>query len=362
MLDSIVISNYRLFEELKVERLARVNLITGKNGTGKSCLLEAIHVYAKNANPDMLLKLISSRDEMLDIRKSPDDMVEREPVDIPFRHLFRGHLLPDVGEEGIRIGTLDSPGNLKIHTQYQSIERTQPGLFDSEDADYERELVIAIEVDGSTISVSPTFYTRSPFGVTRFRNHPNRYLVHYVPAKGLEEPKTALLWDKINLTEQEGEVIRALHIIHSDITGVALVGDHDRSRWRFPIVRMEGMAQRVPLRNLGDGAQRLFHIILALVNAENGILLIDEAENGLHWSVHRQLWEIVFRLAARLNIQVFATTHSKDCIAGFHAAWQASEEIGAFFRLDADPEQGAVCTPYLCRTLGNALNSGVEMR
>ena len=68
---------------------------------------------------------------------------------------------------------------------------------------------------------------------------------------------------------------------------------------------------------MGDGINRILTIILALVNADNSFLLIDEFENGLHYTIQEQLWNIIFRLSKKLNVQVFATTHSEDCIEGF---------------------------------------------
>ena len=66
-----------------------------------------------------------------------------------------------------------------------------------------------------------------------------------------------------------------------------------------------------------DGINRILTIILSLVNSENGYFLIDEIENGLHHSVQEKLWEIIFNLSEKLNIQVFATTHSEDTIKSF---------------------------------------------
>ena len=51
--------------------------------------------------------------------------------------------------------------------------------------------------------------------------------------------------------------------------------------------------------------QRTFGIALALVNARNGLLLIDEFENGLHYLVQPDLWRLIFQVARRLNVQVF---------------------------------------------------------
>jgi AAA15 family ATPase/GTPase len=68
---------------------------------------------------------------------------------------------------------------------------------------------------------------------------------------------------------------------------------------------------------MGDGLTRLFHIGLAMANASGGILLIDEFENGLHWEVQAELWKALFEAANQFGVQVFATTHSNDCIQAF---------------------------------------------
>ena len=78
---------------------------------------------------------------------------------------------------------------------------------------------------------------------------------------------------------------------------------------------------------MGDGINRILTIILAMVNCENGYLLIDEFENGLHYSVQEKLWEIIFSLAEKLNIQVFATTHSSDTIRAFENIVNQNETV-----------------------------------
>jgi AAA15 family ATPase/GTPase len=105
------------------------------------------------------------------------------------------------------------------------------------------------------------------------------------------------------------------------------------------MVKMRDAPERIPLRSLGEGMTRLFGIVLALVNVQNGLLLIDEIDSGLHYTVFPDLWRLVFKLAARLNVQVFATTHSWDCIAGFQqAAQDAENEEGMLIRLERRQE------------------------
>jgi AAA15 family ATPase/GTPase len=113
---------------------------------------------------------------------------------------------------------------------------------------------------------------------------------------------------------------------------------------------------------MGDGLSRVLQVILALVNAKDGILLVDEFENGLHWTVQPKLWNLVFRLSKRLNVQVFATTHSQDCVRAFSSAWQNDEEAGTFHRLDRGSGNGVRVTAYDRTTLSDSVETEVEVR
>jgi AAA15 family ATPase/GTPase len=179
--------------------------------------------------------------------------------------------------------------------------------------------------------------------------------------------KLAALWDLTSLTDLESEVISALGLIDDRVTGVAFVensGSDLRTRekdQRVALVKIKGIDEPLPLKSMGDGMTRLFHIIVALVNARNGLLLIDEFENGLHWSVQPKVWDIVFQLSDRLNVQVFATTHSRDCIKGFDQAWNNYPTLGAFFRLDE--KNGLIkATEYTSETLTDSMDMDVEVR
>jgi AAA15 family ATPase/GTPase len=136
------------------------------------------------------------------------------------------------------------------------------------------------------------------------------------------------------LTHLEEDVSQALHIIAPDVQRLNLLGREQRGR-RIPMAKVDGWDDPVPLRSMGEGLTRLFSITLALVNAKDGLLLIDEVESGLHYSVHTDLWRLIFQLADRLNVQVFATTHSWDCIEGLQKSAQEEEHRdGMLIRLE----------------------------
>ena len=115
---------------------------------------------------------------------------------------------------------------------------------------------------------------------------------------------------------------------------------------------------------MGDGINRILAIVLAAVNSDNGYLLIDEFENGLHFSVQEQLWTILIRLSLSLNIQVFVTTHSNDCIAGFENAIEKSKESlnGRLFRLERGDNAAVSIVPFDLDEVKIATEENIEIR
>jgi AAA15 family ATPase/GTPase len=112
---------------------------------------------------------------------------------------------------------------------------------------------------------------------------------------------------------------------------------------------------------MGDGINRILYIVLSMVNAQNGYLLIDEFENGLHYSVQKKIWSIIFSLAERLNVQVFVTTHSSDCIKAFGSQWEGNKDKATMHRIDYKNKKHSVM-PYDLSDLDDALSTNTEVR
>ena len=101
MLESFYVSNFRLFQQLEVKKLNRVNLIVGQNNAGKSTFLEALELYVSNASATVLLDLVDYRQETWLSEAQPES---QNFLGNSVRHLFFGHKLPQIGEKGIVIG------------------------------------------------------------------------------------------------------------------------------------------------------------------------------------------------------------------------------------------------------------------
>ncbi len=121
------------------------------------------------------------------------------------------------------------------------------------------------------------------------------------------------------------------------------------------------MEEPLTLKSFGEGLNRLFGLALALVNCKDGVLLIDEVEGGFHYSVLPDVWKLIFKTAKDLNVQVFATTHSKDCIEAFARAAFDSPEEGMLIRLERRGEK-IVAKTIEEEMLVDAVNYEVEVR
>jgi hypothetical protein len=170
----------------------------------------------------------------------------------------------------------------------------------------------------------------------------------------------ATFWDAIALTKGESEVVRALQIISQDIQAVSMIGSGGQ-RPRTAIVKSSGCDHPIPLRSFGDGVNRLFGLILSLVCAKGGVLLVDEIENGLHHSVLVDVWRTLFRLARETGVQVFATSHSWDCIEAFQKAANEDAGTGVLVRL---ARKGVNVIPTVLRDqeLQIVARDGIEVR
>ncbi len=128
------------------------------------------------------------------------------------------------------------------------------------------------------------------------------------------------------------------------------------------MVKLENFAEAVPFKSLGDGVNRLLGILLALVKARGGVLLIDEIENGLHYSRQAKLWEVLLRQAREWDVQIFATTHSWDCVSGFaESAKDLSEDEALLLRLERRDDR-VVGVPFAPREVEIARHEDIELR
>jgi len=349
MLNSLSIKNFRALADFTVEKLGQVNLIVGKNNSGKSSVLEALRIYAGNANHDLLRDIAHDHDEQYDSKDYGSDSMR------PFEDLFTGHEFPEDKDKSIVIGELGTPDDGVIITPVVIVEREKtvndetgerhvvmrriPILFDSltDDDNVVSEGLVAGKLPNPPV-IDFSRHSTSRFQMTKSLLN-KKFACQVVPTRYIATNELAQIWDSIALTDAEQTVKQALQIILPEFENLIFIDNPIRHSQRqhsqrFAKVKITGLSKPVPLKSLGDGMLRILQLVLNIFSARDGILLIDEFENGLHYSVQEKVWDLLFKLSKQLNIQIFATTHSWDCVESFANVVINQDDIeGIVFRI-----------------------------
>ncbi|MDR3198925.1 MAG: AAA family ATPase [Planctomycetaceae bacterium] len=343
-LDSLEIKNFRCLKDFKIPSLKRINLFTGKNNTGKSTILEAIAIYATKGDLRLIMQLLDERGENIKPKQAEDYLKI-------FSSLFTDRIFGLGSEDVISIGSIEkitseenkpsSHSNsviLEFVEFVNTIEKNEQGFVTGKKQFvqngengikevYKYGFAIGNGINSEVFSFDEAErFLRYYFGF-------NNGNLQYVRGRNIDSKNNSKLFDNIALTDKEQNVIDSLKIIEPATERITFV-EEGRDE-RVAIIKLSD-SQRLPLKSMGDGINRVLTMILALVNSDNGFLLVDEFENGLHYTIQEQLWNIIFLMSQRLNVQVFATTHSEDCIRAFESVLNSSgnTQAGKLIRLD----------------------------
>ena len=339
-LPDLTIKGFRGIEDLSISRLGRVTLLTGKNSVGKTTVLEAVRTYAARGRSTVLFNILEGREEFSDASDEDGDLFRAPDLTA----LFHGRTPTE--NACVSIGPENGKSVLKI------MPASLPSLSDEQLAVMER-LSADISPEGNFQVLKVVFQEKEHIIPWLFSHRRGRFytpslrrIVRRVSSENefpaelecvslgpglLSNAEITSYWDTVVLTPAETQAVQALGLIFGDeVSRVALVSDsspdYRRVNGRRAIVKLASQERPVPLRSLGDGASRLFSVALALANSSEGFLLIDEAENGIHYVIQPGYWRLVIEAAQKNNVQVLATTHSDDCVKSFAQA--ATENKG----------------------------------
>ncbi|GAB4412914.1 MAG: hypothetical protein OHK0039_19270 [Bacteroidia bacterium] len=271
MLDHLHIRHFKGFRDLRIEPLGQINLIIGKNNTGKTSLLEALMLWDFPTHPGPALQ-------------------------------YRGVKWPIQGNEAYLLDNYLSFFHARDFSQPLSINDVQIHLTGVSEVDMAQFLRGA---DPNLIN-HPTWKPMA--------DKLTRAFFVAVPSYLADNDMLNLWWSKIALTSKEDAVLSFVRLIEPRIIRLSLL---ERVGPKRLYAQVEGVSYPVPIHRFGEGINRLINLVLALLNAEGGMLLIDEIDNGLHHSVIELVWEHLFELSEQYNVQIFATTHNSDCVAAF---------------------------------------------
>lgn len=378
MIHSIEIKGYRALNNFSLENLGRINLIVGKNNTGKTSILEALNLLLTRSEPAVFWNTIARRGEQLSVEMVPGRPFQPE---MDARHIFFGHSL-SVGQE-IQIRATNQKHSHSILFKVKEARPEQnPALyaqFQPSSDDGRTAPRLAIEVTGNPSPVTSLVPLTSRGGlrndivqmlsniaVTSARS--DNSSVFFVPTESLSISYIQSAFNELVLSPREEYVTKAIKFLEPRVERIALfqpatisfqLGQISRGGFK---VKLKDQNDPVPIGSLGDGTWRMLSLAIAISQCKDGVLLIDEIDAGLHYSAMDNMWKFVENIAKDINAQVFATTHSQDCVRSLATICNdTNSEAGqiSIQRIDADKKRAVSYSP---KEIVNLREFGIEAR
>ena len=339
---TLKIEGYRGFDRFEMGDLGSVNLLVGKNNSGKTTVLEALHLLSYGGDITALWQLCGRRGERFgderELRFSPD-------LETDISHLFAGHELLIGSKFTISAGNPAPERSVTFEIAEPSKQdRATQTLFPAEEESGIPRPRLTLRIHSSPPAPSQTIrltprggisfdYIEVPRRVTSDRvKRPQEFVPssHLISTDSLNGNELTRLWDRIQLTPQENLVLEALQFIDPKIEQIRAMGASrfhgDRGGF---IIKRSDYKQPFPLGSLGDGAWRMLAMAIVLTQCRDGVLLIDEIDTGLHYTVMADMWKLISNAAREFNVQVFATTHSYDCVHSLATICQSEVTVGS---------------------------------
>lgn len=365
MLTSVDISNYRGFKTYRMEPLARVNLFVGKNNSGKTAFLEAIHLVASSGDPWVLAEAAQRRGEMIHAR----DGRPRYPE---LTHFFSGHELTldasfsvraDNGSPGVtvRLAVLED-SQLELFGVGAVVRPAFRAVFEGAGTAWASQKGVPVSEQGGLM-----FESRQRIRDGAAPDMSDSRPSVFIPPDSTSLRQLADMWRQVILDGRKEVVIDALKIIQPDLLQIEFLPiDYYVTRaTNAPlgiVVKIASHPRPLPLGSMGDGMRRLLALAIAFSRAGGGILLVDEVDTGLHYSVMADMWKLVIETAVHNDIQVFATTHSWDCVDGLRVLCKRDPSLMAnvaVHKIDSNIDHSV---SFQGEDFVRAVEGGVELR
>ncbi len=351
MLERLQIRNYRAFRDLNVPRLSRMNLVAGRNNSGKTSLLEAIFLLAGAGSP----KLAMNGNILRTIGRDSEEQITRETiVEALWKPLFFGFH----ADSPIEItAEHDVSGLLSLRMALAAQNTLELPLKDAGRADLTlTDQLVFTYRQGDNEEVT----SAAQLGTDGIEFKRQQQEIPFPAGLQSSRERTdrgdAIRLGSLRKRKQGDVLLKALQVIEPRLRSV-----EDNSASGTPMIWGDiGLPELVPLAVMGEGMTRFASIVLAMVDIGGGVMLIDEIENGIHHSVLTDVWRAINDASRLFGVQVFATTHSFECV---EAADQAIKTFDlSLHRLQIAEDGNCRCVTYERSEIASAIRHDLELR
>jgi hypothetical protein len=357
MYSAVSIKNFRGIGSLEIDGLRRINLILGRNNSGKTTFLESLFLLGGANDPRYATVLGRLRGQRFE--EGRPDQVWRslfyhlDPKEIP---VISGHWAQERLDRVLTIQALD----VSSYTGSFELPNGGGGGVAAVTPEF---LFGGIRLDttdsgGNAIAMEARSDAGSGNVTLSGSRRPDVVRTTFLGARFYpDQARDAQTFSTLRKVKEDADILEALTILAPEARRIEVL-----SEITGPSVYLDvGLQALVPLAVCGEGLVRLFSITVELTASRNGVILIDEIDNGLHYSVMPKLWELLAALVEKHDVQLFATTHNDDMMRSALEAFAGKEGALGLFRIDKR-EDRHVMVSYSDEAMEAVLDVPFEVR
>jgi len=357
MIKYLKVNNFKGLSELEIDNFSKINLFGGKNNAGKTTLLEAIFLFFDRLNPNMLINQYARRG-MNELLLKPETLFQPIFTNYNFEEeitisLKQGNFL----QENLIIKYIEDISNQKTFVPVgKNAAVNEDQVFNSSvleltyqgDKNKNKQISkFSIEPNGISLNIENA---KNVGKNVRFLSTKN--------SMGLNE--NSILYGEIDMNGESDKLLEYLKEIEPRLLSLTSITLSNNSSNLYGDI---GIGKKMPLSYMGDGIGRFLTILLSIMSNRNGIVLIDEIENGIHYSVLPTLWSVISKVSNEYNCQIFASTHSYECLAAATIGIEQSLENNfRYFRVERSLENKQIVKNFDFSTLKVSIEKGWEIR
>lgn len=326
MIESLEIQNFRCFRDVSLEDLKTVNLVVGRNASGKTAFLEAL--YFTLGGPALAFKLRTWRGLGPTVQYSE----YTESRNAVWRDLFYNF------EQGqpVKIsfqatGELQRTVEIACRRKETHVVKRGKGQFAQ--ITEIPPIVFRYLVGGRAFTVKPDFSGET----VTLANSPEPARGSFFPSNLAIDPnETANHFSSLSKKGAIEPVVAALRELFPNIIeGLSLELEANR-----PIVHatLKGSRDKMPVGLISTGISKLVAYLVAIANQPGGIIIVDEIENGFYFSTMSSIWRVLRQFCKSNDVQLFASTHSAECLSALQSAVKESSGDFSLLRTSREPD------------------------
>ncbi len=342
MLQSIHIKGFKSFKDTQIASLRKVNLVLGGQNVGKTSLLEAVSFGARAPGEMSRLPSVFRLAEGHDKERYLDAVFKGNEAVVQLTASNRVALRTWVNSRASEV----DPGKLTQGILERGIKVDQ--YLDYLQADLKK--ILGIEEQQKFSAISPW-----EIGATLSFSNPLSVSVH------LPDQQSAVqLFDKVVIHRKKRRLLDMLRGIEPRLEDMHSLSPDGEARL---YVELDGHSSALPLPQLGHGFSRLVYLYCSLLVTESKLALVDEVENGIHYSSLPILFRGIQDIAVNHEVQSVMTTHSWDCIRAAYKTFADADALQDFqlIRLERD-EDNVRAVVINDEALDTVMEAGYEVR